>query len=171
MVKSKKRYLILFALAALAGFVLHGLYQAVPIWPVALFAPVRESLWEHLKILFWPCLAAAVFLHLRGEGDLRPRLACLLLMCGGMLGLSFWYHILIGGESVAADIFLFLLAVAGSFFLPLLLTGPCRGKGWELVVPLTVLLGGLLLLFTFFPPRGVLFVDLSGANTWSRVPC
>lgn len=167
----KKQDVILFLLATLAGFGLHSLYRLAPVWPAALLAPARESIWEHLKLLFWPYLAASLYLRLRTGRPLLPRLLVLLGLCAAMLGLSFWYHILLGGDAVGADIALFVGLMALGFVLPAFLNGPHTGKKWELVLALTVALTALILIFTFFPPDNLLFTDLTGANTWSRLPC
>ena len=166
-----KRYGILFLVTTVAGVLLHFVYEWLPVWPVALFSSVNESLWEHVKLLFWPYLLASLYLHKKEGWALRPRLLCVLLMCAVMLGLAFWYHILLGGESMAADVCLYLLMMAGGFALPCFLQGPYEGRGWGLVGPLTVLLAGLIVLFTFWPPDHILFLDLTGANTWSQIPC
>ena len=165
------RYVLLFLITAAAGTALHFVYERVPVWPLAVFSPVRESLWEHVKLLFWPYLLCAFYLRRKEGAPLRPRLLSLLLMCGGMLALAYWYHILLWGESVAADIALYLVMMAGGFALPLFLRGPWEGRLWRLVGPLTALLAALIVLFTFWPPEGILFLDLTGANTWSVLPC
>ena len=54
----KKRYALAFLLTALAGTALHFAYDWCLSPLVGLFAPVNESVWEHLKLLFWPFLAA-----------------------------------------------------------------------------------------------------------------
>ena len=46
-------WLTFFAALGL-GVLLHFLYAWLPNPLTALFSPVRESLWEHLKILFYP---------------------------------------------------------------------------------------------------------------------
>jgi hypothetical protein len=54
----------------LPGGVMHSLYQDSGYWiPVALIAPVNESIWEHMKMFFWPGLAFALFQYL----IVRPR--------------------------------------------------------------------------------------------------
>lgn len=55
----KKRYLIAFLVAAAAGSALHFFYEVLPNPLTALISPVNESVWEHLKLLFWPTLCAA----------------------------------------------------------------------------------------------------------------
>ena len=65
-----KRHWLLTALGAiLAGAGLHFLWQALPNPLFALISPVNESVWEHLKLLYWPMLAAALVLA-RGRGAL-----------------------------------------------------------------------------------------------------
>ena len=41
----------------LLGIGLHALYTWRPIPLLGLFSPVNESVWEHLKLLYWPFLA------------------------------------------------------------------------------------------------------------------
>ena len=50
----KKLIVPVFVCAVLAGVGLHFLYARFPCTLSALLSPVRESLWEHIKILYWP---------------------------------------------------------------------------------------------------------------------
>ena len=72
MVYKKKQLLLAFVLAVLAGAGLHFVYGPCPQGVTALFSPVNESIWEHVKILFWPYLAAAVWLTWGRPTALRP---------------------------------------------------------------------------------------------------
>ena len=56
----KKRFALAFALTALIGTGLHFAYSLCPVAFVGLFAPVNESVWEHLKLLAVPMLLFAV---------------------------------------------------------------------------------------------------------------
>ena len=161
-----------FVLATLAGSCLHFVYAFLPNPITALFSPVNESLWEHLKILFWPGLVSALILS-RGadRGTLAHRLLSLLLAGAAMLCVGYGYHILLGGESLAFDIILYVLAMALCFLLPGAFRKPFSAGKRELVVLITAAVGAAILLFTFLPPAWILFTDLSGANTWSRIPC
>ena len=105
----KKLIVPVFVCAVLAGVGLHFLYARFPCTLSALLSPVCESLWEHIKILYWPYLAVMAF--------------------------GFWF--------------------------PVRFSGPFRGWRWRIPAILAFLLGALILLFTFFPPAGVLFADLS----------
>ena len=67
----KKRFWLAFGIAVLAGTGLHFLYDVCPVPLVDLFAPVNESVWEHLKLFFWPTLAAAFVLTRKNEDGQR----------------------------------------------------------------------------------------------------
>lgn len=171
MVYGKKQLILTFVCAALAGSGLHFLYSLAPNPVTAVFSPVNESLWEHLKIFYWPYLAA-IFLLCRGRPTgSRPWLLTLCGMCGFMLLLGYWYHILLGGTSLVFDIGLFILLMGLGFLIPSWFSGPFRSWKWEIPLIAIAALGGMLVLFTFFPPQGMLFTDLSGANTWYLPNC
>ena len=172
MTQSGKKRILALLLTAAAGAALHFLYSALPGPITALVSPVNESIWEHTKIILWPYLLAAVLINRGGEKHcLRPWLLTALILVAAMLSLGYLYHIALGGESMVFDIGLYLILMALGFVLPKLFPGPWNGLLWELVLWITVALAVAVLLFTFFPPEGILFTDLSGANTWSRIPC
>ena len=57
------------------------------------------------------------------------------------------------------------------FLLPHLLRQPFWQNCRELLALLVLVLGIATLLFTFLPPGGLLFTDLSGTPTWVTLPC
>ena len=162
----------LLVAVTLAGACLHFLYTLFPSPLTALMAPVNESLWEHLKILFWPGLAAAL-LGAKGTSDaLRAaRLLCLVGACAAMLGVGYVYHVALGGASLGFDLCLYVLLMAAVVLLPEGLASRLPSAVLSLALPLTLALGGAILLFTFLPPGCILFYDLSGAPSWARLPC
>ena len=76
----RRKWGLVFTLAVLGGAALHFLYDVWPNPLTAFLAPVNESVWEHLKLLYWPFLAAA-FVLARGADDARGR------WCGLLVGL------------------------------------------------------------------------------------
>lgn len=68
----KKLIVPVFVCAVLAGVGLHFLYARFPCTLSALLSPVCESLWEHIKILYWPYLAASAFLAWGRPTGMRP---------------------------------------------------------------------------------------------------
>lgn len=172
MLRLSRHALFIFVVTTLSGACLHFLYSLFPNPITAVLSPVNESLWEHLKILFWPGLVAALALR-RGEGKdmLIPRLLALLLAGTAMLGIGYFYHICLSGAALSFDICLYVLAMALAFLLPGPLTGHIPKPVGDFTFFLTLALCAALPLFTFLPPALLLFIDLSGVHTWLRLPC
>jgi hypothetical protein len=172
MEKTTKKLLLAYALAAVGGVLLHFLYQWLPNPVLALVSPVRESVWEHVKLLYFPLLAVSLILG-RGKGLGRaPWLLGTVAACAVMLGAGYLYHVLFQGESLAVDFLLFLLPLALGFLLPRSLWPLTEWPGTEKAAwVLAGLLGGLIVWFTFFPPDTALFADLSDAvRTFLTIP-
>ncbi len=168
--KSRRQLILFFLATALVGVLLHYLYRLLPCFLTAFLSPVNESLWEHVKLLFWPYLIASAILSRLDGSDLRPRQLTLLMMCAAMLIFGYIYHIMMEGRAFAVDIGLYLFLLAACFLLPQSFHPPFTGLRWALVPPLTVLVGLAIVLFSIFPPVHILFLDLSGVNTWSTIP-
>lgn len=165
-----KRQLVLTCAAAiLAGCALHFLYKWQPNAVTALFSPVNESLWEHVKLVFWPFLGAALALNRERPGGTRPWLLVLPLLCALLLALGWLYHITLGGEAMWVDIAIYILVMVLGFWLSTRFSGPFSGVKWLLPILITILLAGLIVWFTLYPPEGLLFRDLSIVNSW--MPC
>jgi chromate transport protein ChrA len=80
--------------------------------------------------------------------------------------------VLLQGEGLAFDLVLYGAAIVLGFLLPRLLwpLGERSGARWAARV-LAALLAVLLAYFTFHPPAGILFADLSGGvRTFLTIP-
>lgn len=171
MIYGRKPLVVGFVLAVLAGLGLHGLYDLWPNGVTALLAPVNESLWEHIKILFWPYLMLSLALNRGRPTAIRPWLATLLGMCGLMLLIGYGYHVLLGLDGLWFDLGLYGGLMALGFWVPNHFSGPYQGLRWRLPILLAFALGIAIIVFTVVPPNGMLFADLSGASAWSQIPC
>lgn len=172
MEKTTKKMLLVYVLTAAAGVLLHFLYQWLPNPVFALISPVRESVWEHVKLLYFPLLVVSLILG-RGKGLGRaPWLLAMLAACAVMLGAGYLYHVVFRGEAMVVDILLFFLTLALGFLLPRVLWPLCEWPGTQTVAwGLTALLGVLIVWFTFAPPDGALFADMSeGLRTFLTIP-
>lgn len=143
MSRLSKAALITFVVATLAGSCLHFVYALWPNGLTALLAPVNESLWEHVKILYWPCLLSGILLVRREPESLGARAFSLLLSAAVMLGVGYLYHVVLEGDSLFFDVALYVLVMA---------------------------LGAATFVFTWCPPDGLLFRDLS-LPTFYSLPC
>ena len=152
----KKRFWLAFGIAVLAGTGLHFLYDVCPAPLVGLFAPVNESVWEHLKLLYWPFLAAA-FVLTKGEADSRKSWCGLLAgLLGAPLLLLGAYYTLLSGfalHGLPLDLILYALAMAGGFALAWHLQR-ARLPAWlcGVLVIAAGVYGASLALFSFAPP-------------------
>lgn len=164
-------WLVFFGALAL-GVLLHFLHDWLPNPLTALISPVRESLWEHLKILYIPLLLSALILG-RGAPALRSaRLLVIPIVSALMLGLGWLYHVALRGEGMIFDLILYAVLMITGFLLPRWLWPLADWPGvTRLAVGLVGLLGALMVWFTFAPPDNVLFADLSqGLRTFLTIP-
>ena len=156
-----------FLFVCAAGTALHFLYQ----WSgesvaAAPFAAVNESVWEHMKLLFWPMLlwAGAERAVLGGYSrGFWPAKAL-----GTLLGLALipaLYYTYTGALDVSVmwvDIAIFFVAAAAAFLAETRMLARdwrCRGGARASALVLLLLLSAAFVLCTFVPPRFPLFRD------------
>lgn len=157
----KKAYGLACAGAIAAGCALHFLFDCCPNPLTALLSPVSESVWEHLKLIFWPMLLAAAVLRLNSDRPLAlwSGFLCAQLFAPALL-LSLYYLLRcgFGVTGLALDIALYVAVMAGGFRLAAAVEqrpGAAR-LGAVLVLPV-ILYGIALILFTFAPPDAAMF--------------
>lgn len=171
MIYPKRQLILTFIAAVLAGCVLHFVYGWFPSAVTALISPVNESLWEHVKLVFWPYLGAALLLNRDRPGGVRPWLLVLPGLCALLLVLGWVYHVILGGEAMWVDIAIYVLVMALGFWLPTRFSGPFKGVKWLLPALAVIALGLLIAWFTLYPPEGLLFRDLRAVGSWLAMPC
>ena len=171
MIYPKRQLIVTWLAAMLAGCVLHFLYQWWPNAVTALFSPVNESLWEHVKLVFWPFLGAALLLNRERPGGVRPWLRVLPLLCVLTLGLGWAYHVMLGGEALWVDIAVYIMVMTLGFWMSTRFSGPFQGFKWVLPVLAAIGLALLIGWFTLYPPQALLFRDLAAVGSWLPIPC
>lgn len=166
-----KKLLIAFLITSLVGSALHFLHSTFPNSFTALISPVNESLWEHVKIMYWPFLVAALTLN-RGKNDcLSGWFLSILIAITVMLSVAYFFHITLGLESMVFDISLYFVTMALAFYLPEKLSKfACLPLVRSLVTLAMLVLTTMILLYSFLPPDHILFADLSATNTWTTIP-
>lgn len=132
---------------------------------VGAFSAVNESVWEHLKLAFFPALFFALieFVILRGEVNnfVFAKTASVYLMVS-IIPIIFYSYTAIIGESIfAIDFSSFIFAViVGQILSNKLLTYRSLSRK---LIPISLVLFTILLsmfvIFTFYPPRVQLFMD------------
>ena len=154
---------ILFVLAA--GSLSHFLYdwssrQSV----IGLFTPVNESVWEHMKLLFFPMLLFSLFM----AGKLKNRYPCVIsALCFGILAGTVCIPTLFYAYTFAAeksifilDLAIFLFSTITAFFLAYQLTLSCRMQAYTAVLFILVCaLFACFIVFTYHPPSFGMFLS------------
>lgn len=154
------------AFIVLSGSALHFAFDWSGGWrPVALLAAVNESIWEHLKLAFWPGLLWAAIERARmrpvPNGFWATKGLALVVPPVLIVAIFSTYTALLGRNLFALDIGTFVAAVvAGQLVSTLLLmAGTARGV---LAVTGRIALAVQALAFatlTYYPPAFGIFVD------------
>ena len=170
MKQASLRVWLTFLFALGLGVLLHFLYDWFPHPLVALISPVRESIWEHLKVMFYPLFLSGLFLG--GKRGLTPWLFSLLTVCGLMLLIGWLYNVALQGTADLFNILLYGVLMLLGFLLPRIVWSLTEWPGIGAACAiLTVLLITLMIIFTYAPPGNILFQDLSGgARTFLTIP-
>jgi len=133
--------------------------------PVAIFASVNESVWEHLKILSWSFLfwSIAEYCILRPDVHrlIIARTAGILLICALTVCFFFIYSGILGHSVIWVDITsAFLWLLAGELLSIRVLNSPAPIENYWLVsLGLLTLIVVMLLCFTVSAPHIGLFAD------------
>ena len=155
-----------FVFTGIAGVLLHFLFE----WTgeniiVALFSAVNESIWEHIKLLFFPMLVFALIQN-RCIGSEYKNFWCIKLI-GIVLGavlIPVLYYTINGIFGMTPDwvnIAIFFIAAAVSYLAEMWLFEQdivsCKSSGNALLILFVIAL--MFMVLTFVPPRIPLFQD------------
>ena len=165
-----------FLFTAALGSFLHFLFDlAGQNWIAALFSAVNESIWEHMKLLFYPMFLFS-FLEYRFWGKNNPQFWCIKLV-GILVGLVlipvlyYSYTGIIGKNLDWFNIAIFFLAAGAAYRWEAILSrkgSPCRISDRRALTVLAAI-GLLFTLVTFFPPKIPFFQDpLTGTYGFQR---
>ena len=151
-----------FGVVTLAGTILHFLYgwTGGSVW-AAPFSGVNESVWEHMKLLFWPLLFFALVQRLcfRGQENFwRVKLRGTLL---GLLLIPVLFYTWNGAFGKSPDwlnIAIFYISAEAVFFYEHRAFQTAHPPS-RLPLAVLCLVGILFVVFTFSPPPLPLFQD------------
>ncbi|PQO24012.1 hypothetical protein C2I36_05295 [Rhodobacteraceae bacterium WD3A24] len=151
------------------GSALHFLFDLAGGWPpLALIAAVNESIWEHLKLAFWPGFLWAGFAPppagMRRRGLLAVKGPSLLVTAVLIVTVFTTYTTILGRNLLALDIGTFVLAILiGQALSVALLAGGVFRHSALVRAGLWLLMLQILAysLFTFLPPDHWLFIEAS----------
>jgi hypothetical protein len=154
------------AFIVVVGTVLHFAFEwsgyAIPIAPIA---AVNESVWEHLKLGFWPALVYAALEYSRfGKSANNFHFAKTIgiyVIPITIVVLFYAYTAILGHDLLIADILIFVVAIVVGQIVSykLLMVSPLPKRLNRFAPIALAVLGILFVLFTFYPPHLPLFKD------------
>lgn len=160
-----RRQMAGFIFTGITGTFLHFLFELTGgSWIAGLFSAVNESIWEHMKLLFYPMVVYGAWSYFRW-GKTFPHFWCVKLkgILLGLLLIPTLYYTYTGVLGISADWFnitiFFLSAGAVYLFETRQLQKGGRKCQPVLAIAGIAALALLFTLFTFFPPRIPLFQD------------
>ncbi len=157
--------LVGFVFVISLGSLLHFVYD----WSdrssfVACFAPVNESTWEHLKLLFFPSLLYGIVEYIavghKIEGFVFTKFVSILLGLGTIVVLFYTYTGIVGGNCLWADIGTFVVgaALSSAFTVKKMPINSDGRVDWIGLLLFAIMIFAFCL-GTFFPPHIGLFLD------------
>lgn len=160
---------IIFVL--LTGTLAHFLYD----WTgnnhvIGLFTPVNESIWEHMKLLFFPMLlySLTMILKFHRKYPCITSAVCFGILMGAFLIPLFYYAYtsILGRNVFIFDICTFILSIVIAFWLSYRLTLSCRLEPYTaLLCVMVCILFVCFLVFTYHPPDATVFQDPTNLKT------
>ncbi len=148
------------------GTVLHFAFEWSGGWaPLGAIAAVNESVWEHLKLGFWPALVYAALEYSRfgksANNFFFARTVGIYLIPVTIVVLYYAYTAILGHGLLAVDIAIFVVAVIVGQLVSykVLAASPLSERLNRFAPTALVVLAILFVLFTFCPPEFPLFRD------------
>jgi hypothetical protein len=132
---------------------------------VGVFSAVNESVWEHLKLGFWPAIVFALieyrYLRKLTGNFLFAKTVGIYLIPVVIMVLFYSYTAILGESILVIDILTFVIAViVGQLVSYRLLTWKTLPYNLNRISLIALILLGLaFVLFTFYPPQLAMFQD------------
>lgn len=156
--------IVIVVLLILLGFIWHYVYP----WSnnnqaVGYFFPTSESVWEHLKLIYWPFIIFGIVLWFIFRKNMNNTVFALsmaiLLACVSIVVLFYTIEGAFGVSGITLDIIIYIVAVIASAILFYHLVNRKQLPNWTMIIGWAVIitLGALLIAFSYNPPAVPLF--------------
>ncbi|OGN98453.1 MAG: hypothetical protein A2Y58_04930 [Chloroflexi bacterium RBG_13_51_52] len=158
--------LIGIAVISLLGSAFHFIFEwAGELAPIGFFTPVNESVFEHLKLTFWPTILYSLFSYKWRKSTttnfILAKAVGLYTMPIAIIVIFYGYTTFTGESIVIIDILIFFIAVVCGQLASYRILKMKPLPPWLSWVSLSfiVILALIYGLFTFFPPHVPFFMD------------
>jgi hypothetical protein len=150
----------------LVGALLHFTFVLSGFWkPLAVISAVNESVWEHLKIGFWPAFIWGIvefFVFGRKvKNFFFAKAVSFLVIPSVIIALFYSYTYLTGTEILAVDITIFFIAIAVAQVIGYRIMLMIRKLMSLNIIGAVIIVASLISfsLLSYFPPRCPIFKD------------
>jgi hypothetical protein len=149
----------------IVGSFLHFVFELSRYSPVvAPVAAVNESVWEHLKLGFWPAVLFALieyfaFKNKGIENFFMAKTCGICMIAVSIIALFYGYIAILGEDVPVLDILTFIIAVILGQGVSLKLLQSEYSAIWNWIFVFVLVLAVMFVVFTFYPPHIFLFQD------------
>jgi len=152
--------LIIFFLSAF----FHFLYDMTNIFLFTMFCPINESVFEHIKMIYFACLIYSVFLYygvFNRQKSIIPGISLGLAFVYVFIPTVFYgYTSVLGTHNIWIDLLITLFSGVG--FLSIVYIFASKGylkNQYKLAIITIIILSFFTIAFTYYPPSFELFVE------------
>jgi hypothetical protein len=135
----------------------------------AAFFPVNESIFEHLKMTFWPTIIWALFSYnfvkAKGNNFITAKAAAVIIM-PVVIVILYYAYTAFTEDNPIVDIVIFLVAVAvGQYLNAVIMAAKPWAVWWSAIsASIIFIIAALYAFFTFYPPYTSFFIDSNTGN-------
>jgi len=148
------------------GTLFHFLFEWLYSWPpIGAIAAVNESVWEHLKLPYWPLIIFSLieynFIKEDTNNFIIGKAIVALISIGTILIVFYSYTAILGIEILIIDIMSFFVGVIIGQLVSYKIITLDKLQKWISIVSWIIIIGlGLsMVIFTYFPPHLPIFQD------------
>lgn len=163
--KIKKIKILGIILAFLLTFPLHFLYDKLPCFITSIIAPVNESIWEHMKILFGSILLAGVIQKIIVKTKkLDINNVCISNFTAALASIPIFLVMYLPvynaiGENLPITIIIMFIAIVIAEIISYIMMKKDDLKLENMAIIFTITVYIIFGLLTYFPPEQDLFMD------------
>ena len=161
----KIKFISIFILFFIS-FLVHFLYDKFPSFFTLIFAPVNESVWEHMKVIFTSIIIYSIFeaLYFKKK-NIKVNNYIFSIFISGILGIIFYLaayiplHLLLGHSMIIAIVILFLTFVLISQISLYLFNSEEHKSLNKISIILIIVVYGIFTYLSYNPIKNFLFYD------------
>lgn len=151
---------------SIIGALFHFMFEWLGSFPpIGGFFPVNESVWEHLKLPYWPLVIYSLielkFIRENSNNMIIAKTLAVVINFAVILITFYTYTAILGTEILVIDILSFIIGVFIGQYVSAKVLSLAEKPKWAIYSAwvIFILIAVLFFVFTFFPPNLPIFLD------------